>query len=58
MSKKIYVTKAQEIAARMLVARSARSGKPVRSSVTKIASASGRAISGRSSGTRLANQTG
>ena len=57
MSKKIYVTKAQEIAARMLVARSATSGKPVRWSVTKIASASGRAVSGTSSGPRLANQT-
>jgi hypothetical protein len=58
VSKKIYVTKAQEIAARMLVARSAKSGKPVRSSVTKIASASGRAVTGTPPGTRLANQTG
>lgn len=40
MTKKVYVTKAQKTAARMIVERSKASGKPVRSSISKIANAS------------------
>ena len=39
MTRKIYVTKAQAAAARMLVERSARTGKAVRASIIKIAKA-------------------
>lgn len=39
MTRKIYVTKAQAAAARMLVERSAKTGKAVRSSIVKIAKA-------------------
>jgi len=40
VTKKVYVTKAQKTAARMIVERSKASGKPVRSSISKIANAS------------------
>jgi len=39
VTRKIYVTKAQAAAARMLVERSAKTGKAVRSSIVKIAKA-------------------
>ncbi len=48
MTKKIYVTKAQQTAARMIVDRSAKSGKTVRSSVSRIADASGRTSGAKS----------
>ncbi len=48
MSKKIRVTEAQATAARMIVDRSARSGRAIRSSINKIASASRRAAYGQS----------
>ncbi|XVU27596.1 hypothetical protein ACQPZJ_11350 [Actinoplanes sp. CA-054009] len=43
VTRKIYVTKTQAKAARLLVERSVKSGKTVRSSIAKIAGASGRA---------------
>jgi len=50
VNNKIYVTRAQGAAARMIVDRSARSGRPVRWAVSRIAEASRRALSGRSAG--------
>ncbi len=58
MSRKIYVTKAQQTAARMIVDRSARSGKAVRSSISKIADASAKGLFGKSSSPRPATEKG
>lgn len=57
MSKKVYVTKAQERAAQLIVERSAKSGKAVRSGVSKIADASGRTVSRSTASGRFVRTT-
>ena len=42
MSKTVYVTKAQQLAAQLIVERSAKSGRPVRPAIAKIANATRR----------------
>jgi hypothetical protein len=58
MSRKIYVTKAQQTAARMIVDRSAKSGKAVRSSISRIADASAKNLFGKSSSPKPATENG
>lgn len=41
MSRRVHVTKAQQAAAKMIVERSTATGKTVRSSISRIANASG-----------------
>ncbi|MEV4343128.1 hypothetical protein AB0J83_01415 [Actinoplanes sp. NPDC049596] len=52
VTKKIYVTKTQVKAAQLLVERSKATGKTVRSSIAKIAGASGRSSAANSAKTR------